>query len=335
MPADDASGGAARRRARAPSSTTGRRTAPRRPSHGPRRGRRPRAAARRSATVAALASSGDAVLALCADALRRRELVERAARAGAVRRRRASRSPPARLADDGRRARWRAVDRRRRGVVARRLGGAGPRCPRWPPASSTWCVDRPAAVRASRARLRPAAGERLPAPRLGRRPRSSSRCASTTSEWPRAPSLAALYRALAAIPTRASLAGEPARCSAAPARHPRSPEVAARVAARARASSGVVAGSGPAPHRGPRRRILGGDGSRAIRGLRRLPRPLRGGQAIPERGKTTELDGRERARTSERRRPAPARPVAVTRGSAPAAAHGHPRRRVNDGAPRS
>ena len=46
-------------------------------------------------------------------------------------------------------------------------------------------------------------------------------------------------------------------------------------------------------HTCPRRRILGDEGPRASRGIRRLPRPLRGGQAIPKQAKTTELDGSE------------------------------------------
>jgi guanosine-3',5'-bis(diphosphate) 3'-pyrophosphohydrolase len=48
---------------------------------------------------------------------------------------------------------------------------------------------------------------------------------------------------------------------------------------------------GPDAHpASPARRILGEEGSGADRGLRRLPRPVRGGQAIPKQAKTTELD---------------------------------------------
>src|SRR4051812_19062768 len=44
----------------------------------------------------------------------------------------------------------------------------------------------------------------------------------------------------------------------------------------------------------PGRRILGDEGSGVDRVLRRLPRPVRGGQAIPKQAKTSELDQAKR-----------------------------------------
>ena len=89
------------------------------------------------AAVAAVASSGATVLALCADALRRRELVERAATparfgGGIVA------LASGRLADDGTRAAVDTVADRRFGRRPRRLGGAGAQIRRWPPGSTTW-----------------------------------------------------------------------------------------------------------------------------------------------------------------------------------------------------
>ena len=117
-------------------------------------------------------------------------------------------------------------------------------------------------------------------------------------EWPSRGSLAALYRALGA---REAGGLDPAAARDAPLRR------GARPPALARGGGALGPGAGRA-----RARALGGFGrqiarsasyprghrSRAIRGLRRLPRPLRGGPAIPEQAKT---DARARGRA----RPAP------------------------------
>jgi GTP diphosphokinase / guanosine-3',5'-bis(diphosphate) 3'-diphosphatase len=60
---------------------------------------------------------------------------------------------------------------------------------------------------------------------------------------------------------------------------------------------------GAVPHRPlDSRRILGGKGSRATELFRRLPSPVRGGQAIPKRAKTTELDGPKPAKRAKPKR---------------------------------
>ena len=91
-------------------------------------------------------------------------------------------------------------------------------------------------------------------------------------EWPSRCSLAALYRALDRAPARrlrrARRPGAALRRASVPIRsRPRSPP--ARPGCWASSSSCDWDGYGP--DRSPRRRILVGDGSRALRGVRRLP----------------------------------------------------------------
>ena len=105
-------------------------------------------------------------------------------------------------------------------------------------------------------------------------------------EWPSRSSLAELYRALGA---RGGGGLEPAAARARALR--RGPRPSALARGRGAGGAGAGRARAPAlgrlrPKSGPQGRILVGDGSGGIRGVRRLPRPLRGGSAIPERAKT-------------------------------------------------
>src|SRR5205823_11031027 len=112
---------------------------------------------------------------------------------------------------------------------------------------------------------------------------------------------------------------------------PRAPRSAAAIAAGLRAVSELPRGSRAARSR-PRsigcdslgglrhrplgaRRILGDEGSRATQQFRRLPRACRGGQAIPKRAKTTELDKPKGARRAKPKRAAPAPKASAKSGT--------------------
>ena len=136
--------------------------------------------------MAALASSGDSVLALCADALRRRELVERAAapaRFGGGRVAIAS----GRLADDAGRA----------AIAELVAAGGGVALADWaalarvPSMAARFehlvLIDPPPFSHLERLAPRPQApstGDAASSTWPGGRPRSSSRCASTTESGP-------------------------------------------------------------------------------------------------------------------------------------------------------
>ena len=224
------------------------------------------------AAVAALASCGEPVLVLCADALRRRELVERAAAPA-----RFGGGPvaiaSARLADAA------VHDRDRRGAGLgmrrgpRRLGRARARA-------------RDGRALRARRRRRPAA---VPAPRHGRPPPAAGflheawgqedvamAVRGHAEEWPRRASLAALYRVLrdrqAAAPSNGRARRSPspsfARSLHGPGRHPRAPEVGAR-RIRVLEEIGAIEWELCLHTRHAARRILGGEGSRADGVLRR------------------------------------------------------------------
>ena len=272
-----------------------------------------------------------AVLAVCADALRRRELVERAARparfgggevaiaSGAARRRRQSR-------------------RRGRRVPRPAPAWCSPTGPRWraspssPPRFEHVVVIDPPPFAAPRAAGVAGSGYLHLVWRRGRarvraaRPRRG--VAEPRSRWrPRSdcPAPGAGGRCIGRWRPDRALAS---RCDGA-ARHPRSPEVAARrlrvlERARARRLAGVRHRIAPSASY-PRRGRISSD-SPAFVAYRDA---LRGGQAIPERAKTTELEQPEGAseaastpdatgrRTNGAKAPATAR---VTPGSAPVAA---------------
>ncbi len=183
------------------------------------------------ATIAALASSGESVLAICADALRRRELIERAAR-------------PARFGGGALGiASGRLPDAHATAALGRvREAGAGCCSPTgrrssatrdWRRASSTWWSSTRRRPRASRSRRRPARATCTWS--RGRR-RPSSRFASTPTIGPRAPgwraSSASFASAGDAPSVRDALVGSRRA-------HPLSPEVAAR-SARVLAELGLV-----------------------------------------------------------------------------------------------
>ena len=220
-----------------------------------------RGAARAVAAVAALASSGEPVLALCADALRRRELVERAAAparfgGGAVA------IASGRLADDAARAAVAEVGEAGTGVAladwAALARDALARRRRF----EHVVADRPAAVRRTSS---------------GWRPRASRRAAIRACTWPGAtPSRAGAAgprRGVASAPgpggpvSGARAIADRRRCRdalcKAPPSHPRSPEVAGRRLRVLEELGRSLAGSRPAPRAPsasyPRRRAISSD----------------------------------------------------------------------------
>ena len=275
---------------------------------GPGRERVDRRGARRRRRSPRSPPAAPAVLALCADALRRRELVERAVAPGPLRRRRARAGlgPPRRTPRSPRPRPGSPAAGVGRG--ARRLGGARP---------------RPRARRALRARWSSIDPPPFAHLERARAPRRAAACTASTGaprrefalrvhadEWPSRSSLAALYRALGRAPARGGVGGAArARCSAAsgaptrsrPRRRPRGPgpgRARARALARSTALNarlGVVSSSGTDLER-----------SAAFVAYRDA---LRGGSAIPERAKT------ELATRRGRRRPRSI--AAVTSRSAP------------------
>ena len=215
------------------------------------------------AAVAALASSGDSVLALCADALRRRELVERAAapaRFGGGRVAIAS----GRLADDAARAAVAEVAEAGTGVALAdwaalaRMPVDGRR------ASSTWCsstrrLSHTSSV--SRPPLEPAGTDtnRFPPPRLGgsgdRAGAESPRRGMASAPCPGGAVSAAL---------RPSPTGTLSRSRSKAPRQP-SPLSGGRRPSPARARGARGGPLAAVRHRArPPRRILGDEGSRAM-----------------------------------------------------------------------
>jgi hypothetical protein len=174
------------------------------------------------ATVAALASSGDSVLALCADALRRRELVERAAapvRFGGGRVAIAS----GRLADDAARAAIAELGEAGCGVALADWAALA-RMPSLPAGfEHVVVIDPPPFHYLERLA---SAGGGAGAGRFLHLAWGEAEIELAlrvhAEEWPLRPTLVALYRALSdpARDLREGLQGE--------ARHPRSPEVAGR-----------------------------------------------------------------------------------------------------------
>ena len=247
------------------------------------------------AAVAALASSGEPVLALCADALRRRELVERAA-------------APARFGGgpvaiaSGAAGRRRRSRRGRRGGRGRHAAWPSPTGPRWRGCPSMAArfehvvvVDPPPFPHLERGvGRRPGRGFLHLAWGGGRaragasRPRRRSGLAAPPWWRSTGPCATAGGRASKA---RARTERRFARSLHGPGRHPRSPEVAAR---RLRVLEELGAfGWELLRHRGALR-VVSSEAKdlERLRVLRRLPRAVRGGQAIPKQAKTTELDER-------------------------------------------
>ena len=232
---------------------------------GPQRVIVDRAGASAVATLAALVSSGEVVLAVCADAIRRRELVERAARparfgGGALA------VVSSRLADDWNRHERERVDRAGAGVVLVDWAALA-RDPELACGYQQVVVIDPAAVRTSRRSRQD--GQRLCAP--GRRSQRD-RVRPARAQGPVA--IAGLARGAVPGACRGSrtprggrmptLAQRPDAGSSTPARG-RCADDARAVRTRARRSQRVRREPGVWG------RILGGDGSGAIRRFQRLP----------------------------------------------------------------
>ena len=228
------------------------------------------------ATVAALASSGEPVLAVCADALRsagRWSSARPSPRASAAA---PWRWPPRPHADEKVGAGGRARSPRRAG--SRSPTGRGSSAnPAWPRGfEHVVLIDPPPAPALERLVDRSGPGGFLHlawGPGRGRvRPAGLGRPVALT------PALGGpLPRPAGARRGRRRYRGAPrcARRSPGEGAHPRSPEVAGAPPARALELSWASVAHGlPAPSRGPRRRILGGDRPGAIAGVHRLPRPI-------------------------------------------------------------
>ncbi len=191
---------------------------------GPQRVIVDRAGASAVATLAALVSSGEVVLAVCADAIRRRELVERAARparfgggAFAV--------VSSRLADDWNTHERERVDRAGAGVVLVDWAALA-RDPELAGGYQQVVVIDPAAFAHLDDLVRTGSGYLH---LVGARSEAEFALHVHKGQWPSRASLAALYRALAADPARHEAAACRRLLSDTTRAHPHPPEVAARM----------------------------------------------------------------------------------------------------------